>query len=136
MKIFIVCSKHFYEKVNEIKEQLEAAGHEITLPNSFDEPFREERMKKESEEAHMKFKQEMMRLHEPKVKENNAILVLNFEKKGQQNYIGGGTFMEIVKAWELDKKIFLYNPAPQNIFHDELTGMDPIIINGDLSLIK
>ena len=48
-----------------------------------------------------------MKLHEPKVKANDAGLVLNFEKKGIPNYIGGGTFMEIIKAWELNKKIFL-----------------------------
>lgn len=136
MKIFIVCSKHFYESVSEIKEQLENQGHEITLPNSFDEPFREERMKELGEKEHISFKQEMMKLHEPKVKANDAILVLNLEKNGELNYIGGGTFMEIVKAWELNKNIFLLNPAPKNIFHDELTSMNPIIINGDLNLIK
>ena len=44
--------------------------------------------------------------------------------------------MEIIKAWELGKKIFLYNPIPENIFKDELTAMQPIILNGDLTRIK
>lgn len=132
MKIFIICSKHFYNKVNEVKEKLEEEGHEITLPNSFDEPFRENRMKELGEEQHIRFKQEMMKLHEPKVRMNDAVLVLNFEKNGQPNYIGGGTFMEIVKAWELDKKIFLFNPIPFSVFSDELQGINPIILNGDL----
>ena len=76
-----------------------------------------------------------MRLHEPKIKKNDAILVLNFEKKGIPNYLGGGTFMEIVKAWELKKKIFFFNPIPKCSFTDELTGINPIIINKDLSKI-
>lgn len=44
--------------------------------------------------------------------------------------------MEIVKAWELDKKIFFYNPLPKCSFTDELEGINPKIINGDLNLIK
>jgi len=39
MKIFIICSKVFYEKIPEIKKKLEDAGHEITLPNCFDDPL-------------------------------------------------------------------------------------------------
>jgi hypothetical protein len=44
--------------------------------------------------------------------------------------------MEIVKAWELDKYIFLLNPIPDNIFEDELKGINPMIINRDLNKIK
>lgn len=135
MKIMIICSKYFYEKVSDIKRLLEDQGHEITLPNCFEEPLKEERLKLMGEEQHRIFKQEMMRLHEPKIKENDAVLVLNFEKNGQSNYIGGGTFMEIVKAWELNKKIFFYNPIPKCIFTDELKAINPKIINGNLSKI-
>lgn len=136
MNIFIICSKHFYHLISPIKEELEKLGHKITPPNSFDDPFKEERLKEQSLEEHVNWKASMMRLHEPKVKANDAVLVLNYEKKGQQNYIGGATFMEIHTAWLLDKKIFLYNPIPDNIFTDELRGMNPTIINGDLSLLK
>ena len=136
MKIFIGCSKHFYHKIPEIKKELEKAGHSITLPNSYEDPFKEEKVKEQSAEEHVIWKQGMMKLHEPKIKENEAVLILNFEKNGQQNYIGGGTFMEIVKAWELGKKIYLYNPIPENIFKDELTGINPVVINGDLEKVK
>jgi hypothetical protein len=77
----------------------------------------------------------MLHEQEEKVRANDAVLVLNFEKRGQANYIGGATFLEIFKAFELGKKIFLYNPVPDNIFTDELLGMGPLVINGDLSLI-
>lgn len=136
MKIFIICSKHFYEKIPEIDEKLKNYGHKITYPNSYEEPFKEEKMKSRGLEHHIKFKQKMMRLHEPKIKTNDAVLALNFEKNGKQNYIGGGTFMEIVKAWELNKKIFFYNPIPECIFRDELIGINPKIIYGNLANIK
>ena len=136
MKILIVCSKHFYSKINEIKKQLEKAGHKIILPNSFKRPFREEEMKKLGVKEHIKFKRRMMKHQEQKIKKIDAILVLNLKKNNISNYIGGATFMEIVKAWELKKKIFFYNPLPKCSFTDELTAINPIIINKDLSLIK
>jgi len=136
MKIFICTSKHFYHKIPPIKKELEGAGHKICLPNSYENPFKEEKMKQLSKEEHIKFKQEMMKLQEPKIKLNDAILVLNLEKNKIPNYIGGGTFMEIIKAWELNKKIFFYNPLPKCSFTDELIGINPIIINRDLNLIK
>ncbi len=135
MKIFICCSKHFYHKIPPIKENLEKSGHSITLPNSFDHPLKEEEMKQQSKEAHISWKSNMMRLQEPKVAANDAILVLNFDKNDQQNYIGGATFLEIFKAFELNKKIFLYNPIPDSIFKDEITAINPLILNGDLSKI-
>ncbi len=136
MKIFIVCSKYFYDKVESIKNHLENSGHKIQVPNSFDSPFKEEEMKRLGKEEHIKWKQKMLKKDEENIEANDAILVLNFEKNGQKNYIGGATFMEIIKAWERSKKIFLYNDIPENIFKDELTAINPIIINGNLSKIQ
>jgi len=136
MKIFIACSKHFYHKIPEIKSKLERLGHEITLPNSYDNPLKEEEMKKIGKAEHALWKQVMMGYHEPKIKENDSLLVLNYKKDNQPDYIGGATFMEIVKAWELKKRINLYNPIPKNIFEDELTAMLPVILNRNLTKIK
>jgi hypothetical protein len=136
MKIFIVCSKHFYGRIAEIKTVLEQAGHCITMPNSYDEPMQEERMKNTGAAEHAAWKAMMLKRDAQNVGQNDAVLVLNFEKKGQQNYIGGATFLEIAKAFELGKKIYLYNPVPDNIFKDELLGMQPTVINGNLGQIK
>lgn len=136
MHIFLCCSKHFYKDVPPIKEALERAGHVITLPNSYDNPGREDEMRALSVEDHGNWKGEMIRLQIKKVEANDAVLVLNKEKNGVANYIGGATFLEIFKAFELGKKIFLYNSLPKGILRDELLGMNPTVINGDLSLVK
>ncbi len=136
MKIFIVCSKHFYHLIPPIKDALEKEGHVITVPNTYNEPFKEEEMKKIGKEEHRTWKAGMIYLSLEKVKNNDAVLVLNFEKNGQRNYIGGATFLEIFKAFDLGKKIFLYNPIPKSIFEDELMGMGPVMIGGDLSLVQ
>ena len=52
MKIFICCSKFLYNKVPLVKEELERQGHMVTLPNSYEEPLKEEEMKKISQQEH------------------------------------------------------------------------------------
>ena len=136
MKIFIACSKHFYHKIPDIHKILSDTGHEVSMPNSFDAPFKEEEMKQLGPEEHQKWKSSMLRKDKENIQPVDAMLVLNFEKHGQPNYIGGATFLEIYKAWELNKKIFLYNPIPENLLKDELLGFNPIIIEQDLSRIE
>lgn len=136
MKIFICGSKHLYHLIPPIKEELESLGHETTLPNSYEDPFVEERLKEKSKEEHAEFKTRMFKEQERKISENDAVLIMNYEKHNQPNYIGGATFLEIFKAFELGKKIFLMNQIPDNIFKDELEGMSPIILNQDLNKIE
>ena len=136
MKILVCCSKHFYSQIKEVSEVLELSGHEISFPNSYDDPFMEEKLKEMSAEEHVEWKAMMMRKDESNIEPQDAILVLNFEKKGIPNYIGGATFLEIYTAWKMDKKIFFHNPLPRCSFTDELKGINPMIINGDLEMIK
>lgn len=136
MIIFITASKQFYPKVIEVKALLEKAGHKVNPPNGFDSPDAEQEIKNLSPQAHQEWKAKMIKEDGKIVAENDAILVLNFEKHGQPNYIGGATFLEMFKAFELGKKIFLYNPVPQGILTDEILGFNPMVINGDLSKIK
>ena len=35
MRILIICSKAFYDKIEPIKEKLENMGHVVELPNSY-----------------------------------------------------------------------------------------------------
>lgn len=135
MKIFICASKHNYGYVADVKKALEDMEHIITVPNSYDEPMKELEIKKLGIEEHAKWKGAMIRLQKEKVLANDCVLVLNFEKNGQPNYIGGATFLEIFQAFDSDKKVYLYNPIPDSNFKDELIGMDVKVIDGDLNKI-
>ncbi len=135
MKILIICSKKFYNKIPEIKKVLEENGHVITLPNCYDDPTTEERYRNLGNQEHSKWKAKMLKQSTDVIQKNDAVLVLNFEKHGVKNYIGGATFLEMYDAFRLGKKIFMYNNVPGGILKDEAIGFDPVIIDGDLGMI-
>lgn len=135
MNIFICASKHNYGHVADIKSDLKKIGHHVTVPNSYDEPMKEEEIKKLGLEEHAKWKGNMIRLQKEKVLANDCILVLNFDKNDQPNYIGGATFIEIFQAFDSNRKIYLYNPIAESNFKDELIGMGVVVIHGDLKKI-
>ena len=136
MKIFIICSKAFYDQVTPIKEELESKGNVITLPNCFDNPEEETEFKDLGCVEHSKWKKEMFRESEDNVQKNDAVLILNFEKNGIKNYLGGAAFLEMYDAFKLSKKIFMYNEIPEGMLYDEIVGFSPIILNEDLNLIN
>ncbi len=133
MKIFLICSKAFYNKIPNIKSELENNGHTITLPNCYDAPETESLYRGTKE--HAEWKASMIRHSEDVIKEMDAVLVLNYDKNGQKNYIGGATFLEIYDAFRLNKKIFFMNDIPEGILKDELIGFNPTVINGNLKLV-
>ena len=140
MKILIICSKKFYSKIEEIKQELENRGNEIFLPNSYDDPTAEQKARNLGIEEHQKFKAKMYKQSEKTISEMDAVLVLNLDKEKDgniyKNYIGGATFLEMYDAFRLNKKIYLYNDIPDGMLFDEIEGFGPIVINGNLDLIK
>ena len=136
MKIFIICSKRFYNQIPLVQEGLEKLGHELTFPNTYHDVGMEDRIRSISEEERAKWKSTMFGKSLESVKKNDAVLVLNFDKDDYKNYIGGATFIEMYDAFRLNKKIFLYNDIPEGILKDEIGGFCPVIINGDLEKIK
>ena len=87
MKIFIACSKHFYSEIQMLAGILENWGHKVSYPNSYDDPFAEERLKSMNAEEHQKWKSMMMAKDYENIAPQDAILVLNLEKKGIQGLI-------------------------------------------------
>ena len=140
MKILIICSKKFYDKIPQIKQLLENNNHEVFLPNCYDDPTTESRMWNLGEKEHQEFKARMFRKSEETISKMDAVLVLNYDKIKDdivyKNYIGGATFLEIYDAFRLGKKIFMLNDIPQGILYDELQGFAPIIISGNINIIK
>ena len=140
MKILIICSKNFYQNIEEVKKVLENNNVEVFLPNCYDDPTTEQRMWDLGKEEHQKFKAKMYKQSEEIISEVDAVLVLNIDKekngKVYKNYIGGATFLEMYDAFRLNKRIYLYNDIPNGMLFDEIEGFGPIIINGNLDLIK
>ena len=140
MKILIICSKNFYQNIEEVKKVLENNNVEVFLPNCYDDPTTEQRMWDLGKEEHQKFKAKMYKQSEEIISKVDAVLVLNLDKekngKVYKNYIGGATFLEMYDAFRLNKRIYLYNDIPDGMLFDEIEGFGPIIINRNLDLIK
>jgi hypothetical protein len=67
---------------------------------------------------------------------SDAILVVNFEKNGIKNYIGGTVLMEMGQAYGNRKKIFFLNGMPAGLpYMDEIEAMDPVCLDGNLAAI-
>lgn len=71
--------------------------------------------------------------HFAKIDTSDAILVINEAKNGIAGYIGGNTLLEIGRAYAQGLEIFLLHPVPEVSYADEIRGMDPIILDGDLA---
>lgn len=141
MKIYVLGSNSFVKEmvasVNKIKE----AGHEgwihphyIDYVTQKDHPHLERL--KNGEDSKIKIENDYIRQHYRHILESDAIFIVNLEKNGIKNYIGGNVLMEMGQAYVNDKKIYLMNPIPDMPYKDELIALQPIVIDGDFSKIK
>jgi hypothetical protein len=138
--ITICASSSFYKQVVELQEELEKLDFNVLIP------IMAERMKEENdfERTHAQpwltdpskynVKTGLMRGHFNKVAQANAILVLNGEKHGVKNYIGGNVLMEMALAFHLGLPIIIFNEVPEeSAFKEEIYGMQPHILKGKIS---
>jgi hypothetical protein len=137
-KIVICSSVSFYRQVIDSKERLETLGLEVIVPRI----ALVMQQNNDYEVSHYKTwfadendydkKAELMRAHFDKIAAGDAILVLNYEKHGKQNYIGANVLMEMGLAFFLKKPIFVLNELPADSpFEEELKGMMPVLLQGD-----
>ena len=132
MKIAICSSMAFAKEMIKTKEDLEALGHEIVIQDDVDQHASGEI---QGEDKWRKIKIDPFKTYFEEIKKSDAIIVLNIDKNGIKNYIGGNTLIEMAFAYILDKKIFLLNPVPEMSYTDEIEAFKPVIINGDLNKI-
>jgi nucleoside 2-deoxyribosyltransferase len=75
--------------------------------------------------------------HIEKIKNSDAILVLNFDKPRHRGYVGGNTFLEMGIAYCLGKKVFIWKkPSGRTSYFEEIMAMNPINIEEDLERIR
>lgn len=135
--ITICSSANFYRQAVDIQEQLSKEGFQVVVP------ITAEKMKETgdfdvshyktwfADEGDYDKKAALMRAHFDKVATGDAILVLNYEKNGKQNYIGGNVLMEMSLAFYLKKPIFIINEFPEDsAYEEEIKGMMPVLLHG------
>lgn len=137
MKIAICGSITAAQEIIKTREELVKLGHEVSLPlGVINEYFHNRTDLPNEERAEDKMKNDVIREYYKVIKESDAILVVNPDKRGVKNYIGGNTLMEIGFAYILRKKIYCIYDVPKMQYTSEILAMEPIVIRGNLSLIK
>lgn len=137
MKIGIIGSMQFTERMLEVRDSLKELGHEAFITDLHEAFVGKSDEEKEIIKIEQKNNKDAIREFWREMQGADAVLVLNFDKNGIKNYIGANTFLEMGFAHVLNQKIFVYNPLPDNKYLiTEISAMKPIVISGDLSLIK
>ena len=137
MKIGIIGSMQFTEKMIEVRDELAKRGHDAFVTELHKALVGKTDEEKEKIKLHQKYTMDAIRVFWKAMQGADAVLVLNYDKNGIKNYIGGNTLMEIGFAHVLNQKIFLLNPIPEISFYKtEIEAVKPIVIHGDLSLIR
>ncbi|KKS63968.1 MAG: Maf-like protein [Parcubacteria group bacterium GW2011_GWB1_42_6] len=137
MKIGVAGSMQFTERMMEICERLEGMGHQAFMSKFAPYFVGKTDEEKEIIKLYQKNNMDAIREFWRAMQGADAVLVLNFDKNGIKNYIGGNTLMEIGFAHVLNQKVFLLNPIPEIPFYKtEIEAIKPVILNGDLSKIK
>lgn len=137
MKIGVIGSMQYTEKMMEIRDKLIKLGHEAFLTNLAGPFVGKSDEEKEKIKIDQKNNDDAIREFWRLMQGADAVLVVNLDKNGIENYIGGNTLMEIGFAHVLNQKIFLLNPIPDIPFYkSEIVAVNPIIINGELNKIK
>jgi hypothetical protein len=153
MKITVCGSIAFYGEMEKLQEALEVKGHEVRIPLLSNESpamggDRKTYFGKYIEDnggidafpvghALWDMKESAIKDHYEKIEWGDAILVANYEKRGLHGYVGGNTLIEMGLAFFLKKPIYLLNPVTSELsYKQEILGMKPVLLNGDLNLIS
>jgi len=131
MKIGLIGSVQFIKEYLKISKFLEKEGHIIFKLKAVDKII-----DKDIDITKIDIKEDYIKDFWNLIQDVDAILVLNYDKKGIKNYIGGGTLIGMSFAYVLGHIIYCINPLPigQSYF-DEILHMKPVVLNGDLTAI-
>lgn len=143
MKITLCGSIAFYDKMLTVQKELESLGHEVMVPPheragkdgaviTSQEYYTIRHTARPDEKWVWDEKKKAILDHFTKVAWAEAVLVLNYDKNNILGYVGANTLMEMGLALWLKKPIYLLNPVPEMQYSEEILGMKPIVLVGDL----
>jgi nucleoside 2-deoxyribosyltransferase len=138
MKSIILCgSIACADEIIWVRDKLEALGFSVEIPYGAHQYIENGFVHKPVEErAGDKKDYDLIKRYYELIKKYDAVLIVNVEKNGKPNYIGGNTFLEMGFAHVLEKPLFVLNPLPEVMYRDELEAMRPIVLNNNLNLIQ
>lgn len=137
MKIVISGSMQFADKQVEVFKQLKELGHEPFVSTYIQNYIGKDDAEIEKQKLEDKYgdNDALIEYWQP-LQDADALLVLNYDKHGIKNYVGGNAFLEMGFAYVLGKKIFFWNPLPDVPYYGtEIIAMKPVVIDGDLNKI-
>jgi hypothetical protein len=143
-KTITICSSaSHYKQVLEIEKELEKLGFKVKIPSTARTMGKLNNFAVDKHKTWFKNEKDYYKKtrfivnHFKKIIAGDAVLVLNLEKKGMKGYIGGNTLMEMTIAFHYKKPIFVYNNISEELsFAEEVYGMNPKFLEGDLTKIK
>jgi len=144
MRIAICSSALFAKQSREIKGKLEKRGFEVFLyPQKVEvngkmidvSEYHKMRKSNLTQEL-LKIKRKLIDEHIEKIKNSDAILVLNLDKGEDRGYVGGNTFLEMGIAYCLGKKLFIWKKPSEDLpYFEEIMALNPILIEENLEKI-
>jgi hypothetical protein len=142
MKIYVLGSSSFMHDMVQVKDDLIALGHDGWIHPHYEAFVRGEKKEhlarwENGERAALKRENDYLRQHYKHILESDGVLIVNCEKRGIPNYIGGNVLIEMGQAYVNGKKIFFLNGMPEGLpYNDEIESMDPRCLDGNLSAIS
>lgn len=130
MKITLCGSMQHEPRMAELASELASREYEVEKPNVVEGHVYEDNL-----DANATLKRGFIDEHFAKIDTSEAILVVNEEKKGIAGYIGGNTLIEMSHAYAQGLDIFVLNDLPDLGYTDEIRGMHPIILGGDIDKV-
>lgn len=135
MKIIICGSIRAADEITRVKKELEKMGHKVEIPEGVKRKELRKTDGRHEEKAEVKIKHNLIKGYYKKMKQYDAVLVVNPEKDDIPGYIGGNTLIEMAFAHILNKKLYCLHSLPDLPYSSEIIAMQPIVLNGDLSKI-
>lgn len=143
IKTITLCSSaSFYKDILRIEKELKGLGFKVKVPLTARKMDKSGNFKVENYKTWFKNPKDynrknfLMKNHFKKIINSDAILVVNNKKKGIGGYVGANGLMEMAIAFHYKKPIYILNNIKKNfLFAEEILGMFPTFLNGDISKV-
>lgn len=134
MKTIAICSSmQFRTEIVAVKQQLEELGWQVFTPELSEKSEDYNQLSPEEQRA---AKRTFITNHFDRINKSDAILVLNYDKRGIAGYIGANTLMEIGVACSMNKDIYILHELGEQGCAEEVLALSTRILDGNLQNIE